>query len=479
VQSDGQRHGADVKICSMPSWRLYPLLASFLIGCVTAPVPVPPVATASPEVLLTSWSADGQRILAVQRAGLDCRLVEREVAGPGESARDLGFCPESMRVVRNGSLLLTSEGRSYLLTASGERVEGIADALDSDRLLRLSGRDLRWPDGKQSGAPERSRSHRLLPDGSRAVAILRDLDGERLVLLDSGGGVATLAGPFSTIDSFDLAPDGEEAVFSAQRENGFDVALVATAGSEVHWVGPDVLDETMVSWAPRGSKITYRIDAPMGSVLRSVHVPTGFQKSFSWPATVVRSLSWQPAAEEFVVLAESPSTAPHARIADYAGEGWRPMFAAGDSVIAGEPEVSAALPHTWTWAPGDLRYGERVPLVVWLEEGRLWGWNQVRADLQQNLRIGTAVLARGTDQPGWLAALLSELRWADPARVFIVTGGRSPIAPGGVESAVILMRPETDEPGWAAERVELRSEEPELEAARWLTRRLEEVNTNE
>jgi len=155
------------------------------------------------------------------------------------------------------------------------------------------------------------------------------------------------------------------------------------------------------------------------------------------------------------------------------------MFAEGAPEIAGEPEGSVALPYTWTWAPQNLRYGERVPLLIWLEQGSLWGWNGTRADLQQNLRIGTAVLARGTDQPGWLATLLSELRWADPARVFIVAGESSPMAPGGVENVVILMRPGADRPGWAAELVELRSEEPELEAARWLTRRLQEVNTNE
>ena len=464
----------------MPSWRLYPLFASFLIGCATAPAP--PAVTqvaASPELILTEWSSDGQRILGVQRRGLSCSLVERDATGPGESVRELGFCPEAMRVVRDGSLLLRSAGASYLLTAAGERIEGIADALDSARLLRVSGGELSWPDGKKSGSPAGARGFRLLPDGSRAVAIARDLEGERLVLLDSAGGVATLAGPFSAIDSFDLSPDGEEAVLSARREDGFDVALVATAGSEVNWVGPDQLDEKMVSWAPRGSKITYRIDAPMGSVLRSVHVPTGFQKSFSWPGVAVRSLSWQPAAEEFAVLAESPSMPPHARIADYAGEGWRPMFAERSAEISGEPEASAVLPHMWTWAPVDLRYGERVPLVVWLADGSLWGWNGTRADLQQNLRIGTAVLARGTDQPGWLATLLSEIRWADPSRVFVVTGESSPMAPGGLENAVILTRPGAERPDWATEQVELKSEDPELEAAGWLSRRLQEANTNE
>ena len=155
------------------------------------------------------------------------------------------------------------------------------------------------------------------------------------------------------------------------------------------------------------------------------------------------------------------------------------MFAERSAEISGEPEASAVLPHMWTWAPVDLRYGERVPLVVWLADGSLWGWNGTRADLQQNLRIGTAVLARGTDQPGWLATLLSEIRWADPSRVFVVTGESSPMAPGGLENAVILTRPGAERPDWATEQVELKSEDPELEAARWLSRRLQEANTNE
>ncbi|MFN2442073.1 MAG: hypothetical protein ABR517_05270 [Thermoanaerobaculia bacterium] len=462
----------------MPAWRLYPLIALFLTGCASAPVPDPPDAAAAPHLLLAGWSGDGNRILGVQRTRSECRLVVRDLVGAGESVHDLGFCPSSMRVVRDGSLLLKAGGESTLLTPDGERIRGVVDALDSERLLRRDTTGLIWPDGTRSEGALGARDFRLLPDAASAVAITREIDGERLVRLDAGGEVAVLAGPFAAIDSFDLSPDGVEAVLSARRDDNFDVALASTAGGEVNWIGPDPLDETMVSWAPRGSKVTYKIEAPMGSVLRSVHVPTGFQRSFSWPGTLVRGLSWQPLAEKFVVLAESPAWPPHARIADYAGDAWNPLF--GDAVpVAGDPEPAAALRNTWVWAPRDLRYGESVPLIVWLEGGELWEWNGVRADLQQNLRIGTAVLGRGTEQPGWLKALLSELRWADPGQVFVVTAGSSRVAPGGTDRAVILAPPGDERFEWAAELVELSSGEPELEAAQWLVRRLQEAKREE
>ncbi|HEX3107752.1 MAG TPA: hypothetical protein VHU41_01575, partial [Thermoanaerobaculia bacterium] len=69
---------------------------------------------------------------------------------------------------------------------------------------------------------------------------------------------------YLAIDSFDVAPEGDLAVFSAKRSDNFDVGLVATAGSGVNWVPSDPRDEVAVQWAPRGNKVSFIIRAALG-----------------------------------------------------------------------------------------------------------------------------------------------------------------------------------------------------------------------
>jgi len=97
---------------------------------------------------------------------------------------------------------------------------------------------------------------------------------------------------YAAIDSFDVAPEGDLAVFSARRRDNFDIALVATAGSEVKWIPPDPQDEVAVQWAPRGSKVSYIIRAATGDVIRSVHVHTAAQVASTFPYGRVHSYAW-------------------------------------------------------------------------------------------------------------------------------------------------------------------------------------------
>lgn len=425
----------------MPAQRL--LLLSILLVVVGCAANVPPAlqpasvsALEGGEIVAVAWSASGERVLAAFREGDRCALAAVQAAGGAPSpVAELDFCPDSMRPLPDGSLIVSSRGRVVLLSATGERLGEVLDALDRDRRLVRESGSLVWPGGARTAAPGGDR-FRLLPGGAAALAVQRGPDGERLVRLSDRGDAHPVAGPFPEIDSFDVAPDGSEAVFSARRES-FDVALVSTEGSAVHWVGPDPLDERMVSWAPRGSKITYRIEGPMGVVLRSVHVPTGFQLSFSWAGTSVRALSWQPAAEKFVVLAESPSLSPHARVSDYAGKGWSTVLGGTEAALL-DPEPAGALPDAWVRPPERLRYDERVPLIVWLEGSEpIWAWNRARAALQKNLRVGLAVLGPGAERENWLGTLVQDLPWVDPQRVYIVarrTAGTPGLQPGLVIS---------------------------------------------
>jgi len=112
--------------------------------------------------------------------------------------------------------------------------------------------------------------HREVTYGPRAVPqsnvhVEKTAEG---VALSNGEKLITPS--YLAIDSFDLSPDGKLVAFSAKRQDNFDIALVAAAGSEVNWVPSDPRDEVGVQWAPRGSKISFIIRAAAGDVIRSV-----------------------------------------------------------------------------------------------------------------------------------------------------------------------------------------------------------------
>ena len=154
------------------------------------------------------------------------------------------------------------------------------------------------------------------------MAVVAGDGGQRLVRLAAGKAPRELAGPFAAIDSFDLDPDGLEAVMAAVVESGQrDVGLVSTEGSAVRWIAPQPADEHSVSWAPRGNKITYVIDSVAGDVLRTVHIPTGFQLAVPFPGATTGALAWHPAAERFAVAIDSVAAAPRIDWVRYGGEG--------------------------------------------------------------------------------------------------------------------------------------------------------------
>jgi len=135
------------------------------------------------------------------------------------------------------------------------------------------------------------------------IRVERTPAGERLVREKKA-----LTPDFPAIDSFSVSAERGEVVFSAKRKDSFDIGLVSTDGSPIHWVPEDPADEVAVQWAPRGNKISFVVRGRTGDLVRTVHVPTSAALTVDFPYATVRSLTWEPAAERFAVTprAERP-----------------------------------------------------------------------------------------------------------------------------------------------------------------------------
>ena len=218
---------------------------------------------------------------------------------------------------------------------------------------------------------------------------------------------------FRAVDSLAVSEERKEIVFSARRADNFDVGLVSIDGSDVHWVPEDPADETSVQWAPRGNKVSYIVHATTGDVVRTVHIPTASQLSVGFPGAIVRVLAWDPAAERYAVIVESPESSPRIDVQKYGGEEQRTAVPPSVRLDVESEPLGAGM----VMRPTALRYGEKLPLVVWLTSER-FAWNDARAALQQNARVAVAVLTAEPDAAFWTAA--RAVPWLDLSRTYVV-----------------------------------------------------------
>lgn len=218
---------------------------------------------------------------------------------------------------------------------------------------------------------------------------------------------------YVAIDSFDVAPEGDLAVFSAKRRDNFDIGLVATAGSQVNWVPADPRDEVAVQWAPRGNKVSYIIRAVSGDVIRSVHVHTAAQVASAFPYGRVYSYAWEPRAERYAVAWSAIDTSDGIEEMTYAGADRRWLKPPAVHLdVAIEPVAGAVVMR-----PQALHYNERLPLVVW-RTSELYQWDDARGRLQQSSRVAVAVIDRDPDEKFWSA--IQAIPWVDSTRVWVV-----------------------------------------------------------
>jgi len=223
---------------------------------------------------------------------------------------------------------------------------------------------------------------------------------------------------FAAIQSFDVSTERGEVVFSAKREGGFDIGIVSTEGSQINWFPAERADETDVQWAPRGNKASYIVHTPRGDVVRTLHIPTSAQLSVEFPNARVDALAWDPPAERYAVIVESPDASQRVESAKYSGEDRRTLVPPAQKLdVAAEPLAGALLLR-----PPNLRYNEKLPLVVWIDADPL-RWSDARAALMRNARVALAVVSKEPDEAFWTEA--NGTKWIDAGRVFVVNGRRA------------------------------------------------------
>lgn len=361
----------------------------------------------------------------------------------------LDWCPTKI-IPLNEQALLFTDGvwRGSLLRADGtEVVPGavLAAASASNYVLVRNGQ-LIWNRDSQAhdlGAAGTLRSPAIIAGSGDLLAIATAADGERIVRFTSDGTI-DVTPTFAAIDSFDIAPRGDELVFSALRADGFDVAIASPNGKTVNWVPADRADETGVTWAPRGNKVSFLIRRGDSTLVRTVHVPTAFQLTFETPFEAVRALAWEARAERITMILDGPAVSPHIDWIEYSGA-HREALVEPDVRSSREPEwISFGEGSALLLPPRTVRYGEALPLFVVLTEEPL-AWGVANRDLDS---LGGGILrlpASAWNDGAPLAELVSRLRWVDAESVVVISdghrGGSRPIVAKGQTLVITGMKP--------------------------------------
>ncbi|MBV8545352.1 MAG: hypothetical protein JO088_11470 [Acidobacteria bacterium] len=225
-------------------------------------------------------------------------------------------------------------------------------------------------------------------------------------------GSKPLTPAFAAIDSYDVSLDRKEIVFSAKRTNNFDVGLVSIDGSDIHWIPEDPADEVSVQWAPRGNKVSYILETATGSIVRTVHIPTGTPLSVDLPRTQLDALGWEPQAERFTLVIESPDASQHLVSMTYAGEQRQELVASSDWLAVSLDPIGGVL----VMRPNEMRYNEKLPLVIWLDP-KPFAWSDARAALMRSSRVAIAI-APGVDDR--FINAIRNVPWIDSNRTYIV-----------------------------------------------------------
>jgi hypothetical protein len=218
---------------------------------------------------------------------------------------------------------------------------------------------------------------------------------------------------FAAIDSFDLSESRGEVVFSARRDASFDIGLVASDGSATNWIPPDPADEVRVEWAPRGSKVSYFVRAPLGDLVRTFHVPTSYQYALDFGPATLHALGWDPQAERFALSYSTIDASDRVEVMRYDGSERRVTIQPVKRIAA---DVLPFAANTMVLRPQDLYYQEKLPVVVWLADR--FEWSDARAALMEKARVAVLVTTRAPDDALWKS--VRETPWLDGSRIFVV-----------------------------------------------------------
>ncbi len=240
-------------------------------------------------------------------------------------------------------------------------------------------------------------------------------------------GDKALTPEFAAIDSFDVSLERKEIVFSARRKDNFDVGLVSVDGSDIHWIPEDPADEVSAQWAPRGNKVSFILHTKAGSIVRTVHIPTATPLSADFPDSQIDALAWDPRAERFALVVESPDASQRLLSMAYAGDKRQEIIAPSARLDVSIEPFGGAL----VMRPNAMHYNERLPIVVWLDRNP-FAWSDARAALMRNARVAIAIAPAVSDA---LWSDIAKVAWIDSTRRYVVNG----VGGGQPGTSVILI----------------------------------------
>ena len=288
---------------------------------------------------------------------------------------------------------------------------------------------LQIPSDWQSVAKAPRIEHVQLDERRGITTALRPLRDKGVRVVDNKlmRGDKTLTEAFRAIDSFDVSESRGEVVFSARRERGdYDIGLVSLDGSPISWVPAERVDEVGVQWAPRGNKISYIVRGNGGDFIRTVHIPTAAQLGIDFPAAKIHDLGWDPKGELFAVAYSTPDASDRVEVMHYQGKerriAYKPMMHLDVTVESFGPDAVSLRPN-------DLTYGEKLPLVVSIDD-EPFAWSDARAELMGKSRVAVVVTKRALSEAFWKMA--GETPWFDMTRVFVVGGGLASVPAGAI-----------------------------------------------
>lgn len=374
-------------------------------------------------IVAVGAATDGSHVLFARSSSGRCELFDAE---PGSKAvtllGPLDRCPDRIST-SGGAIDLEAEGEAWRFSKPG--TTGGSDVVlrgAKAEVARVQGGRLEWRDGGRSRTLSRSLHRiRFMPDGSTLIGVERTDTGESIVTVAADGRETKVVGPFRTIDSYDVSPEGTDVAFSASRNGGFDVAIVSATGGKPRWIYPDPRDERRVIWAPLGHKIAYVIESIDGSILRSVHIPTGAMVEVSFPWTRVDSVAWMPDARRVAVAESSVLASSHVELVHYDGNGRQEVVPPVKRLAASTDLLPNSDPRAIVLPPLRPRYGVRDPLVIRVADGGAAGWSDGQAAILGRTGAGMIIVRRGVSSLGgrfWKA--VDSLGWVDHGRIFVV-----------------------------------------------------------
>ncbi|MGA7615500.1 MAG: hypothetical protein WBX15_10015 [Thermoanaerobaculia bacterium] len=401
----------------------------------------PPSGMNGGMIVATTVSHDGASLYYAIREPDGCVLERMSLARRSDHRpTPLSFCPDRLSSLSDGSLVADGpDGAAWLEPDGTIRRRNVVAALNASDFIESTDHGLVWHREGTTIELPRLRQPAILPKRPFVVGIEATRDGEQLTRVDrEGTRQAITTEPLASIDSWAADPDGIEIVVSALRRAGgnaatqHDVGLVTVDGSDIRWIGPDPADETTVTWAPRGHKISYVVRLPDGAIIRTVHVPTGFEVVADLPYASIQGIAWEPKAEKFYVTWSSIEASSKIESMTYAGR---------DRSVVVASEFSNQEPLDRIVAPGTtavlipprvIRYGVKYPLILWMVDDDPLAWSSARAAVVRDTDAGVLVV------PGEHGALtkafwseVADLGWVDHSNIVVVAHDPAAVALSG------------------------------------------------